>query len=136
MKKLLSVLLAAVFISVSGMTLSAVSANEDKILGVWKGSYGQTAGETGATLTVKKTYQGVRGRWEFYNLPGRNNAKSGSFDVRVTYNSATGRYFLKRLMWVDRPKGYVLLDFEGEIHRNVFSGQTSKNQPFRLVRAN
>ena len=102
-----------------------------QLVGVYQGSYFATQGETGLTLTVYEengTYQAL---FDFYNLPGRTNAKEGLYTMKVTVTpQGTVRFDADE--WVKRPTGYDLLDLEGTLQDDVLSGQTPT--PFSVTR--
>ena len=101
------------------------------LVGVYQGSYFATQGETGLTLTVYEengTYQAL---FDFYNLPGRTNAKEGSYTMAVTVTSqGTVRFTAEK--WIEQPFGYMLLDLEGTLQDDVLSGQSPT--PFSVTK--
>ena len=103
------------------------------IVGTWVGSYMATQGETGLTLTV---YSNGTAIFDFYNIPGRSNAKAGRYIMSVGYNSSTGEYSLVGKEWIDHPSGWVFADLHGIVEGSSFSGRVnnSSSWPFDLTK--
>jgi len=104
------------------------------LIGIWRGTYrtGRPMSEVGLTLTVYKESNLYKAKFEFYNLPGRNNSANGSYYMNVYYNSTTRSYVLRGYEWINQPRNYVFADLEGTITENVFSGSTFN---FRVVKS-
>lgn len=96
----------------------------DRILGTYTGSYFESQGETGLTLTVYKDDGWYKAIFDFYNLPGRNNAKSGKYYMDVFYNMDTGEYEFVATDWIERPSSYYLVDLKGKLVGDVLSGES------------
>ena len=133
-----------------GFTENQIKAIEDayvtvgiippaSIVGTWVGSYFATQGETGLTLTV---YGDGTAIFDFYNIPGRSNAKAGKYIMSVTLNSTTGEYSLIGKTWIDKPSTYEFVDLYGFVNGSTFSGDvtstgsTSRNWKFSLQKVN
>ena len=95
----------------------------EDLVGVYEGSYFASQGETGLTLTVYEENGGYRALFDFYNLPGRTNAKEGSYTMDVTVTDQ-GAFRFDADQWVEKPSGYRLLDLEGTLQGEVLSGQS------------
>lgn len=105
----------------------------EDLVGVYEGSYFSSQGETGLTLTVYEENGGYRALFDFYNLPGRTNAKEGSYTMDVTVTDQ-GTFRFEADQWVEKPFGYVLLDLEGTLQGEVLSGQSPTR--FSVTRTN
>ena len=75
------------------------------------------------TLTVYEENGGYRALFDFYNLPGRTNAKEGSYTMDVTVTDQ-GAFRFDADQWVEKPSGYRLLDLEGTLQGEVLSGDS------------
>ena len=105
--------------------LGIESDNElDKLVGTYKGSYMQNQGETGLTLTVYEENGQYKAIFDFYNLPGKTNAKSGKYYMNVSYDKNTKDYIFKATEWIDRPSDYFLVDLRGKLEDGVLSGNS------------
>ena len=71
------------------------------MVGVYEGSYFASQGETGLTLTVYEENGGYRALFDFYNLPGRTNAKEGSYTMDVTVTDQ-GAFRFDADQWVEK----------------------------------
>jgi len=95
----------------------------NNIIGIWRGTYDADQGRTGLTLTVAKADNAYKSVFDFYNLPGKSNAANGKYNMNVSYNTSTGRYFLEGYEWIDRPPNYGFVNLDGIlIEEDVFSG--------------
>ena len=92
------------------------------ILGIYKGSYFANQGETGLTLIVYNEEARYKAVFNFYNLPGRSNAKSGSYYMDVSYDIDTGEYYFKATDWINQPIDYETLDLCGKLNGEILSG--------------
>jgi hypothetical protein len=109
--------------------------SENDLVGVWKGSYVAGQGETAMILSVYEERGAYVAIWDFYNLPGKSNAREGKFYMQVSYNRSREKFYLKATEWIERPSGYNFADLEGTITGDVFSGFLSNsNNKFRVVR--
>jgi len=109
------------FIIVFGFLIISCNLSND-IVGIWEGSYSASQGKTGLTLNVYKANDHYEAIFDFYNLPGKTNAKAGKYYMYGSYNELTGKYNLIGYEWINRPVNYVFVDLEGKITRNIFSG--------------
>lgn len=91
------------------------------LMGVYTGCYSAGQGETGLTLTIYADGPTTKAIFEFYNLPGKDNAKEGSFSMIVTAQDDS--FTLEAEDWIDRPSGYTALNLEGKLYGNIFCGQ-------------
>ena len=100
---------------------------QDRILGVYMGSYFATQGETGLTLTVYREGEENKAVFEFYSLPGRYNAKSGKYYMDVTYNIYTDEYIFTATEWIDKPTSYDFVHLKGKLVGEILSGEATYN---------
>lgn len=113
---------AAAFIS------TAAYASEYE--GTYEGWYYANQGQTGLTLTINGDDTGV---FEFYNMPGKSNAKDGSYSVTVSENS-DGILEVKGDKWIKQPSGYSFVSLRGTLDDNgVYSGIVSNNKQWSFV---
>lgn len=103
----------------------------EDLVGVYEGSYFASQGETGLTLTVYEENGAYRALFDFYNLPGRTNAKEGSYTMDVTVTDQ-GAFRFDADQWVEKPSGYRLLDLEGTLQGEVLSGDSPT--PFSITK--
>ncbi|MFA5585757.1 MAG: S8 family serine peptidase [Saccharofermentanales bacterium] len=90
--------------------------------GTYKGSYYATQGETGLTLTVYMEGDRCRALFDFYNLPGRTNAKSGNYTMDVAYDEVRMEYSFKGVEWHVKPTTYSFVDLAGTYDGRIISG--------------
>jgi hypothetical protein len=104
-----------------GLLITSCDRSND-IVGIWEGGYTAYQGTTGLTLSVYNTGNQYEAVFEFYNLPKKENAKNGKYYMSVSYNELTKKYYLTGNEWIEQPSGYIFVDLEGKITKNVFSG--------------
>ncbi len=126
MRKLLFLTVSAF----AAMTITAF-ASED-IAGTYEGWYYAHQGQTGLTLTVNDDNTGV---FEFYNLPGKTNAKDGSYKVEVSQND-DGTYTVSGTEWIEQPSGYSYVTLKGALNDSEFSGRVNNSWDFLLYKNN
>jgi len=109
---------------------------ESDLIGVWKGSYTAGQGETALILTVYEEHGSCVAIFDFYNLPGKSNAREGKYYMDVSYNKQREKFYLKGTKWIENPGGgYNFADLEGTIARNIFSGYISgSSNTFRVIK--
>ncbi len=129
MKKLLFLTVSA-FAAVT-ITAAAAFASED-IAGTYEGWYYANQGQTGLTLTIDEDNTGV---FEFYNLPGKTNAKDGSYKVEVSQND-DGTYTVSGTEWIEQPSGYSYVTLKGALNDSEFSGKVNNSWDFLLYKNN
>ena len=95
----------------------------EELEGTYKGSYFPGQGETGLTLTVYKEGEQHKAIFDFYNLPGRTNSKSGKYYMNVTYNEETKTYTFTSYEWIEKPSTYAFVNLEGTLNGDVLSGE-------------
>ena len=93
-----------------------------QLVGTYKGSYMANQGETGLTLTVYEENGAYKATFDFYNLPGRNNAKDGKYYMDVTFDGDKDEYVFSATEWIEQPPNYYLLDLRGKLEDGVLSG--------------
>jgi hypothetical protein len=109
--------------------------SEKDLIGVWKGSYVAGQGETAMLLTVSEENGKYIAVFDFYNLPGKSNAREGKYYMNVSYNKGREKFYLTGFEWIEQPSGYSMADLDGTITGNVFSGfLTGSNNRFRVVK--
>ena len=96
----------------------------EELEGTYKGSYFPGQGETGLTLTVYKEGEQHKAIFDFYNLPGRTNSKSGKYYMNVTYNEETKAYTFTSYEWIEKPSTYAFVNLEGTLNGDVLSGES------------
>ena len=119
--------------------VQTAQVSEKDLVGVWKGSYFAGQGETALILNVYEERGTYRAIFEFYNLPGRSNSREGKFYMQVSYNRTRELFYLKATEWIEYPSNYNVVNLEGTVTGDVFSGFLSgnlsgSNYKFRVVR--
>lgn len=102
----------------------ATSANAEAITGKWMGSYTCLQGDTGVTLTLNGSKDGlVEGIFLFYPTLSNSRAATGRFIVRGSYFS-DGSLILGGGAWIERPDGYRAVSLRGKVDSalGTFSG--------------
>ena len=124
--------LLALCLSLGLLPMAALAAPAS-LTGTWEGYYYANQGQTGLTLTLNDDGTGV---FEFYNMPGRSNAKNGSYTVRVDYDGDT--IVIPGVEWIDRPSGYGFVTLYGTLSGDELTGNVDRNGswPLYLVRDN
>ncbi len=105
-----------------GNALSGAELNE--LVGIYAGAYMQAQGETALTLTVYKEAYQYKAIFDFCNLPGKVNAKNGSYYMNVTYNRESGEYLFEATEWIDQPSDYYSVDLCGALKDGVLHGSS------------
>lgn len=122
-------ILAIAVVLVMAMQLVPLAARAadpmEDILGVYEGYYYASQGQTGVTLTVYEEEGAVKAIFEFYNLPNRTNAKSGSFYMDVLYKD--GEYHFDATTWIEKPSTYNTVDIYVTLSGNVLSGNVNSS---------
>lgn len=126
--KLLTMFAAAACMMIFVMSISVHAKGLD---GTYEGWYYATQGQTGITLNINSDGTGT---FEFYNMPGKTNAKNGSYTVTVEEDN--GRYQIKPDEWIERPSGYDFVSFDGVLENDVYYGTVSDNSSwsFKLLK--
>lgn len=104
------------------MRLSQATTGLDQLVGVYKGWYIATQGETALTLIVYEDGEGYKATFNFYNLPGHTNAKEGSYTMCVSQTTHGFRFEAED--WIVKPTTYSLLDLEGRLVGDELSGKS------------
>jgi len=86
------------------------------MIGVWRGSYVCTQGNTALTLSIdKETGQKFSGYFHFFPPPPRKpKADEGCYSVEG-HRSADGRVVVTAVRWIFRPPNYETVDLVGEL---------------------
>jgi|GEM_PF-2425418 len=95
----------------------------DDIIGVYQGSYSASI-ERGLTLTVYEEDGAYKATFEFYNMPGMDNSKSGKYLMNVYYDSYNQSYEFESEEWIEKPSGYYMINLEGTLSGDVLSGDS------------
>lgn len=132
-KKLCCILTAVVFIAALVSNICVFAAEPQDLVGIWEGWYYANQGQTGLTLTV---YEDQTGVFEFYNMPGKSNAKDGSYTVKV--NVKDDAYQIVGEEWLERPSSYSFVSLTGKLENGILKGSVSNssNWTFELMRNN
>ncbi len=133
-KRILSLMLAfCLIVCIAPIAGIPEAAAADKLSGVYEGYYYAAQGQTGLTLTILSDDKGI---FEFYNMPGRSNAKDGSYYVSITYNN--GEIVLKGTEWIKHPSGYSYVTLKGTLNGFEYTGKVNSDSswPFRLLKEN
>lgn len=80
------------------------------LAGTYVGQYEATQGETGLTLTILSDSRCI---FSFYNLPGHDNAESGSYYADIRYEG--DEIIITGFEWVDKPLTYSFVEFRGTL---------------------
>ena len=111
--------LALVFIGCA--TLNPI----ENLIGVYKGSYFATQGETGFTLNVYREGFYYYAVFDTYNLPGMNNNRDTKSYMSMNFNRSTNKWELEQTQWIVDPGGYAFIRLIGTLEGNVFSGDVT-----------
>ena len=95
-----------------------------ELIGTYKGSYFAGQGETGLTLTVYMEDEQCKALFDFYNLPGQNNAQSGKYYMDVVYDETSDTYSFNATEWIEKPSTYVFINLKGQLVGDVLSGDS------------
>jgi outer membrane protein OmpA-like peptidoglycan-associated protein len=86
------------------------------VLGEWVGTYVCAQGLTGLTLTISEaTPTSARALFHFYADPRNPGVPTGCFTMNGEYNPETGQLQLEGNEWLQRPRGYWVVNFDGEV---------------------
>lgn len=124
------IFLMTILIIAASFTASSAYASE--ISGTYEGWYYANQGQTGLTLTINDDNTGI---FDFYNLPGKSNAKDGSYKIEVSQNN-DGTYTVKGTEWIEQPSGYSYVTLNGELNDGEFTGSVDNQWDFLLYRNN
>ncbi len=92
----------------------------EQLVGVYEGWYIANQGETALTLIVYEDGEGYHGIFNFYNLPGHDNAEEGSYTMNISQTEDGFRFDADA--WIEKPSTYILLDLEGTLDGDTLSG--------------
>jgi hypothetical protein len=105
---------------------SSLQEIRGKLLGRWRGAYVCGQGQTAVDVVLTDMSQSgeITGTFNFGNLPGRHNAKSGSFHMRGYYSVASETLRMQPAGWISRPSGYAAAGFSAspDLHWRRLSG--------------
>jgi hypothetical protein len=127
MKKIICLFFATIFLFTTCL-IGAAANDVGTFAGIYEGWYYANQGQTGLTLTVNEDGTGV---FEFYNMPGKSNAKDGSYTVSLSYDG--GQYIVEGKEWIDQPFGYSFVSLSGTLTDGVYTGIVSKNSSWEFV---
>lgn len=126
-KRLLLFVMIAVLLS-AAFCVPAYAEDFSEFAGTYEGWYYATQGQTGLTLTINADGTGV---FDFYNMPGKSNAKDGVYSVKVSRTEEG--YGVEGVEWIDRPSGYNFVTFDGSLSGGVYSGTVDNNSSFEFL---
>ncbi len=126
-KRLLLFVMAAVLLS-TAFCVPAYAEDFSEFAGTYEGWYYAAQGQTGLTLTINADGTGV---FDFYNMPGRSNAKDGVYSVKVSRTEKG--YGVEGVEWIDRPSGYNFVSFDGSLSGGVYSGNVDKSSSMEFM---
>lgn len=121
--KSISAFLMIFCICLTLMPFSVYADDVSKLAGTYEGWYYANQGQTGLTLTVEKDGTGV---FEFYNMPGKSNAKNGSYTVKASVSKKGFR--IDGVKWIEKPSGYGFVYLDGALDGDIYSGTVSGNK--------
>jgi hypothetical protein len=91
-------------------------SNGESINGAWKGTYTCPQGLTNLVLSLfAKDGTNVDGIFTFLLGDGAEMSVLGSFKMKGTYDSRSGRVELKGTDWDQKPAGFFLVDLSGRV---------------------
>lgn len=93
----------------------------EDLAGTHYGFYYARQGQTGLTLTVYEEDDCYKALFDFYNLPGHNNAEPGSYYMNVRFNYEA-LFVLEATEWIEKPTTYDFVNLKGDLTSGVFSG--------------
>lgn len=109
----------------------------DHLVGNWYGSYNAPQGKTALTLNILSVSEDgkVSAIFEFYNLPGKSNAKEGSFWAEGTYDFSKKVLKVKGTKWIDKPSNYIMFNIDGTVDfsKGMITGKTASYTGLELT---
>jgi hypothetical protein len=95
--------------TVPGSAQDLLQIARSRLLGVWRGSYVCSQGETGVDLAFSELFDdgAVLGTFSFYNLPGQGNSASGAYTLIGQLDVGHRTIYLDPGTWIRRPPGYA-----------------------------
>jgi hypothetical protein len=121
----LTFILNIILVTILLFVVSCYGNTNNDLVGIWEGSYVAFQGETGLTLNVWKEGEYYIAIFDFYNLPGKTNAKNGKYYMYGYYDESTEKYNLIGYEWIERPSNYIFINLEGKITGRTFHGSAS-----------
>lgn len=119
-----TLVLAGCLLSVYAFDIPAVHATTSSLEGVWEGSYKCGQGPTGATLTIAQwDEEKGQGTFKFYNLSGRNNSGSGSYEVHLSRTDPSAPISVRPHRWIKQPGGYTMVGFSLQQQQQFLNGK-------------
>lgn len=125
MKRIVTSLVLTALLLISLLPISSFAL--DKMDGTYEGWYYANQGQTGLTLTLADG----EGVFEFYNMPGKSNAKNGSYTVKAVKTDKG--YRIDGVEWIDRPSTYSFVYLEGALTGDSFEGLVNGNSSWQFV---
>lgn len=123
-RSIISIILIAVLLILAMPTMSFAINELD---GTYEGWYYANQGQTGLTLTINNG----EGVFEFYNMPGRSNAKDGSYTVEATKTDKG--YRVDGVEWIEHPSSYSFVYLEGNLSGDTFEGLVDGRSSWEFV---
>jgi hypothetical protein len=97
-------------------------------LGEWRGTYTNSSGINGLTLTVFEDAGRYSAMFHFYPVEGSPaSQREGSYYTDITINPANGRFEMQGKAWIDRPSGWIFGVFTGVVDGDIFTGHDLSN---------
>jgi hypothetical protein len=83
------------------------------LLGVWRGAYTCSQGETGVELIFTEVHDDgiVIGTFSFFNLPGHNNAQAGEYNLIGKYDPSQSKLQMSPGAWISQTPNYNPVGF-------------------------
>jgi hypothetical protein len=94
--------------AVLGSAQNLMQIARSRFLGVWRGSYVCSQGETGVDLSFSELHDdgSVLGTFSFYNLPGESNSATGVYTLIGQLDIRNQIVYLDPGTWIRQPPGY------------------------------
>lgn len=97
---------------------TATKNNTDVLHSKWQGTYTAPQGETGATITIN----GQEATVEIGPTANNPTLPSGTFTASVDYNEETKAITLTGVNWINRPQGWMFVNYVGSISGDSMNG--------------
>lgn len=93
---------------IPGSTQDLIQLARSRLLGVWRGSYVCSQGETGVDLSFSEVHNDgtIIGTFTFYSLAGQSNSASGAYTLTGQLDIGNQIIYLDPGTWIRQPPGY------------------------------